>query len=208
MSRIAVLASGRGSNFRALAEAERAGVFPGRIVLLLCDREDAGAFEIAAQFGIPAGHIREDRRRARLSPETEALYLEACRAAGVEWICLAGFMRILGETLLDAYADRVLNIHPSLLPSFPGLYAQRQALEHGASVSGCTVHLVDGGVDTGPIVLQSAVPVLPGDGPEELATRILEQEHLLYPEALRRLLTESWRRDGRRLVFHNDKRGS
>ncbi len=206
MTRIAVFASGRGSNFRALAEAERAGAFPGRIVLLLCDRPDAGALAIAEEFGIPSRVIEPDRRSARLSPNTEESYVAACREAGVEWICLAGFMRILGSVLLGAYIDRVLNIHPSLLPSFPGLDAQRQAWDHGVRVSGCTVHFVDDGVDTGPIVLQTAVPALPEDGPDELAARILEQEHLLYPAALRLVLAEGWERDGRRII-HRRKKG-
>ncbi len=201
MTRIAVLASGRGSNFRALAEAERAGVFPGQIVLLLSDREDAGAFEIAKEFGIPALHISETRRRARLDPETESGYLAACREASVDWICLAGFMRILGQPLLSAFEDRVLNIHPSLLPSFPGLDAQKQAWSYGVKVSGCTVHLVDRGIDTGPIVLQRAVALDPDEGADELAGKILAQEHLLYPEALRLVLTSEWRREGRCLIF-------
>jgi phosphoribosylglycinamide formyltransferase-1 len=201
MTRIAVLASGRGSNFRALVEAERAGAFPGRIVLLLSDRQDAGAFAIAEEFEIPARHISEGKRRARLGLETEALYLDACRAACVEWICLAGFMRIIGGALLDGFPDRVLNIHPSLLPSFPGLEAQRQAWVHGAKVSGCTVHLVDRGVDTGPIVLQKSVPVLADDEPGDLAARILAEEHKLYPLALRLLLSDPWRREGRRLIY-------
>jgi phosphoribosylglycinamide formyltransferase-1 len=202
MTRIAVFASGRGSNFRALAEAERAGLFPGRIVLLLSDRSEAAALAIAAEFGIPARSIAGERTRGRLDADCEARFVAACRDAGVEWICLAGFMRILGAPLLRAYPDRVLNIHPSLLPAFPGLDAQRQAWDYGVKVSGCTVHLVDEGVDTGPVVLQRSVVCEDRDSAEDLASRILVQEHELYPEALRRLLTERWERRGRRIIFH------
>ena len=173
MTRLAVFASGRGSNFKALAAAAREGVFPGRVVLLLCDQPGAGALDIAAEYGIPARVIEGRRPAGRLGREAETAYRDACRDAGVEWICLAGFMRILGPILLEAYPDRIVNIHPALLPAFPGLEAQRQAWDYGVRVSGCTVHLVDGGVDTGPIILQRAVPVLPDDSPESLAARIL-----------------------------------
>jgi len=202
MTRIAVLASGRGSNFRALAKAGRAGSFPGEIALLISDKADAGALEIAAEFGIEGLVVQPMRPRGRLDADTERRLTDACRERDIEWICLAGFMRILGDTFLGAYKDRVVNIHPSLLPSFPGLDAQTQAWDYGVRVSGCTVHLVDRGVDTGPIVLQSAVPVMNEDGAEDLAARILEQEHRLYPEALALLLGGDWRRDGRRIVVN------
>jgi len=202
MTRIAVLASGRGSNFRALAKAGRAGSFPGEIALLISDKADAGALEIAAEFGIEGLVVQPMRPRGRLDADTERRLTDACRERDIEWICLAGFMRILGDTFLGAYEDRVVNIHPSLLPSFPGLDAQTQAWDYGVRVSGCTVHLVDRGVDTGPIVLQSAVPVMNEDGAEDLAARILEQEHRLYPEALALLLGGVWRRDGRRIVVN------
>jgi len=127
--------------------------------------------------------------------------VSALRDAGVEWVCLAGFMRLLGATFLRAFPQRVLNIHPSLLPAFPGLHAQRQALVHGVRVSGCTVHFVDDGLDSGPIVEQRTVPVRDGDDEAILAARILEQEHQAYPEALRRLLVEPWSVDGRRVRF-------
>ena len=201
MTRIAVFASGRGSNFEALAAAAQAKRFPAEICLLLSDRADAGALTLAARFGIPTAVLEPRRPRGRLDADTEREMLARCRAASAEWICLAGFMRILGEPLLSAYRDRVVNIHPSLLPAFPGLDAQRQAWDYGVTLSGCTVHLVDAGVDSGPIVLQRAVPVLPADDPEALAARILEAEHTLYPEAMARLLAGGWRREGRRLVF-------
>ena len=123
------------------------------------------------------------------------------RGAGVDWVCLAGYMRLLSPEFVAAWPRRILNIHPSLLPAFPGLDAQEQALAHGVKVSGCTVHLVDAGLDSGPIVVQRTVPVLDGDTPATLAARILEQEHQAYPEALRRLLTEPWDVEGRRLCF-------
>jgi phosphoribosylglycinamide formyltransferase-1 len=131
----------------------------------------------------------------------EARILAALEEAGAEWVCLAGYMRLLSPALLQRYRSRVLNVHPSLLPSFPGLNAQAQALEYGVKVSGCTVHLVDAGLDSGPIVLQRAVPVLEHDSTESLAERILEQEHEAYVEALERLLREEWRIVGRRVVF-------
>ncbi|MCP4548780.1 MAG: phosphoribosylglycinamide formyltransferase [bacterium] len=201
MTRIAVFASGRGSNFEALVAAERAGVFPGEIVLLLSDQPNAGALEIAAAHDIEGRVIETAKRRGRIDPDSEALYVEACRGAGVEWICLAGFMRIIGQPLLSAFTDRIVNIHPSLLPSFPGLDAQRQAWEYGVRVSGCTVHLVDAGMDTGPIILQQAVSVMEGESAGQLASRILAQEHKAYPEALRRVLTGAWHREGRRINF-------
>lgn len=201
MTRIAVLASGRGSNFEALAAAAQAGTLPAAFVLLATDQPEAGALAVAARFGIPSAVIAGRRARGRLDAECEERFLAACRAAGAEWICLAGFMRILGERFLGAYPDRVVNIHPSLLPAFPGLDAQAQAWAHGVRVSGCTVHLVDAGVDTGPIVLQRAVPVLPTDSAASLAARILVEEHRLYPEALRLLLAGGWQREGRRLLI-------
>lgn len=200
MARIAVFASGRGSNFRALAAAERAGGWPGRIVLLICDRPGAGALDIAAEFGIASRVIEPRRARGRLDDAAERACVDACREHGAEWICLAGFMRILGDTLLADYADRVVNIHPSLLPAFPGLDAQGQAWDYGVGVSGCTVHLVDRGVDTGPIVMQRAVRAEPGDTRDDLAARILEQEHRVYPEAMALLIDGRWRREGRRIL--------
>ncbi len=201
MTRIAVFASGKGSNFRALVEAGKAGAHPGEIVLLISDKPGAGALDIARDCGIETLVIEPVKPRGRLDETSELRFLEACRERAVEWICLAGFMRILGDRLLAGYADRVLNIHPSLLPSFPGLDAQTQAWEHGVGVSGCTVHFVDRGVDTGPIVLQRAVIREPEDSAADLAARILVQEHLAYAEALSRLLTGAWRRQGRRILF-------
>jgi phosphoribosylglycinamide formyltransferase-1 len=196
---VGILLSGRGSNFRALAAAMERGEVPARIALVLSNVPTAPGLEHARERGLatvclPAADFPD--RAAQ-----EMAMVEALRTAGVEWVCLAGFMRLLGPGFVRAFAHRVLNIHPSLLPSFTGLHAQRQALAHGARVSGCTVHFVDEGLDSGPIVVQRAVPILDDDDEATLAARILEQEHRAYPEALRRLLTEPWTVEGRRVRF-------
>ena len=201
MSVIGVLASGRGSNCEALLRASQEGRLKGRIALVLSDRPEAPVLDIARRFDVPARFVEPGRKGARLTPEAEAQFVRALREAGVEWVALAGFMRIVGSELLSAYAGRLVNVHPSLLPAFPGLDAQRQALEYGVRVAGCTVHLVNEGVDTGPIVLQQPVPVLPHDTVESLSERILEEEHGLYVRALNLLLTRTYRIDGRRLLF-------
>ena len=172
---------------------------PAEIVLVLSNVAEAPGLELARGLGLPAvavPHQGEPSRRAH-----EEKVLAALREAGAEWVCLAGYMRRLSPEFVAALPGRIVNIHPSLLPAFPGLHAQEQAIAHGVKVSGCTVHLVDDGLDSGPIVVQRTVPVLDGDTARTLAARILEQEHGAYPEALRRLLTEPWRVDGRRLVF-------
>jgi phosphoribosylglycinamide formyltransferase-1 len=181
--RVGVLASGRGSNFEALARAARAGHLGAVIGVLVCDHADAGAFAVASRYGIPAVHVPL-AGRGRVSADDEAQLVAVLRAHGVQLVCLAGFMRLVGRTLLQAFPHAVLNIHPALLPSFPGLQAARQAIEHGVKVSGCTVHFVTYGMDRGPIVLQAAVPVHDCDTPESLARRILEREHELYPAAV------------------------
>lgn len=160
---------------------------------------EAAGLARAREMGLPALALPHALAPGRAAHEEKVV--AALREAGAEWICLAGYMRRLSPAFVAAFPGRILNIHPSLLPAFPGLDAQRQALEHGVKLSGCTVHLVDEGLDSGPIAVQRAVPVLDGDTPETLAGRILEQEHRAYPEALRRLLTEPWRIEGRRLVF-------
>jgi len=200
MTRIGVLLSGRGSNFLALQAAIERGELPARIVLVLSNIADAPGLAKARELGIPAEAIPH-QGQPRAAQEEKVL--EALRRAEVDWVCLAGYMRLLSPAFLAAYPRRIVNIHPSLLPAFPGLDAQEQALAHGVKVSGCTVHLVDEGLDSGPIVVQRTVPVLDGDTPRTLAARILEQEHLAYPEALRRLLAEPWRIEGRRLIFED-----
>ncbi|MGH7353805.1 MAG: phosphoribosylglycinamide formyltransferase [Candidatus Rokuibacteriota bacterium] len=181
--RVGVLASGRGSNLQALLDACARTDFPARIVVVVSDRERAQALARARAAGVEAVWINPKDFGDREA--FDRALVEAFEARGVELACHAGFMRILSPVYIRAFAWRALNIHPSLLPAFPGLHASRQALEHGAKVSGATVHFTDEGVDTGPIVLQAAVPVLPDDTEETLAARILVQEHRLYPEAVR-----------------------
>jgi len=198
-AQIGVLLSGRGSNFLALQAAIDRGEVPARIVLVASNLAEAAGLERARDLGLPSlalPHRGEPNRRAH-----DEKMVAALRTAGAEWVCLAGYMRILTPVFTAAFPARILNIHPSLLPAFPGLDAQEQALQHGAKVSGCTVHLVDEGLDSGPIVVQRAVPVLDGDTVTTLSARILEAEHQAYPEALRRLLTEPWSLAGRRLIF-------
>ena len=200
MTTLGILASGRGSNCEAILHAITEGRLAARVGLILSDRPDAPVLAMAARLGAPARYLDPGRPGARLTPQGEESYVQALRDAGVEWVALAGFMRILGEVFLDSFPERVVNIHPSLLPAFPGLHAQRQALEHGVKVAGCTVHFVDRGVDTGPIILQAAVPVLDEDTEDVLAARILAEEHRLYPEALGLLASGRLRRDGRRVL--------
>ena len=180
---LGVLASGRGSNLQAILEACARPDFPARVVVVVADRERAPALEHARQHRVPAIWLNPKDFGDR------AAYDEALRRLldehRVGLVCLAGFMRILTPGLVRAYAGRIVNVHPSLLPAFPGLAAQRQALEHGVRVAGATVHFVDEGVDTGPIILQASVPVHPDDTEESLSARILVEEHRLYPEAIR-----------------------
>lgn len=197
-SRIGVLLSGRGSNFLALHAAIGRGEVPAGIVLVVSNISDAPGLARARELGLPAEAIPH-HGQPRAAHEEKVI--AALRQADAEWVCLAGYMRLLSPAFLAAFPRRIVNIHPSLLPAFPGVDAQAQALAHGVKVSGCTVHLVDEGLDSGPIVVQKTVPVLDGDTPVTLAARILEQEHRAYPEALRRLLTEPWEISGRRLVF-------
>jgi phosphoribosylglycinamide formyltransferase-1 len=196
---VAILLSGRGSNFVALAEAMERGEVPARVALVLSNEPAAAGLEAARSMGLATAAIPHRDFPGRAAHE--AAVIEAIESSGAEWICLAGYMRLLSPELVARFRGRMLNIHPSLLPAFPGLDVQARALEHGVRVSGCTVHLVDEGLDSGPIVHQRCVPVLDGDTPERLAGRILEQEHLAYPRALARLLTERWRVEGRRVVF-------
>lgn len=203
-ARLGVLLSGRGSNFLAIHAAVERDEVPARIALVVSNVVDAPGLAKARELGLPAEAIPHGGEPGRRAHEEKVL--AALRQAGVEWVCLAGYMRLLSPHFLAALPRRILNIHPSLLPAFPGLDAQAQALAHGVKVSGCTVHLVDEGLDSGPIVVQRAVPVLDGDTAGTLAARILEAEHQAYPEALRRLLTEPWRVEGRRLLFEAEDR--
>ena len=180
--RVGILLSGRGSNMVALVEAMRAGRIAAEPAIVVSNVPDALGLARASAWGIPT--VVLDHRAIKPREAHERAVLEALRAHGVELVCLAGYMRLLGATLVGAYPNRILNVHPALLPAFPGLDAQRQALEHGAKVAGCTVHFVDLQCDHGPIVLQASVPVLEDDTVETLSARILEQEHRIYPEAV------------------------
>lgn len=194
-----MFASGNGSNFESLAVAAAAGDLGGRIVALLCDRPGAPVLERARRHGIEALTPPAGAFRTRLADESS--WLAPLRERRVDVVLLAGFMRRLHATLLGPFEGRLLNIHPSLLPAFPGLDAIGQAWRHGARVTGCTVHLVEDALDSGPIVAQAAVDVRDGDTRETLEARVHEAEHVLYPAAVRRFLLERWRVDGHRLVF-------
>jgi phosphoribosylglycinamide formyltransferase-1 len=196
---LAVLASGQGGNFEALALAASRGEFPGRIAVLLCDRPDAPVIERARRLGIEVVQPPPGSHRTRIDDERP--WIEALRPRGVDLVLLAGFMRRLHDPFLAAFPDRILNIHPSLLPAFPGLDAIRRAFEHGVRVTGCTVHLVDRELDHGPIVAQRTVEVRDEDTLEGLEARMHEAEHRLYPDAVRRFLEEPWKREGARLRF-------
>ena len=198
-TRIAVLISGRGSNFVSLAEAVERGEVPARIVLVVSNEPGAAGLEKARSMGIEA--VAVPHREFATRAEHEAALLRELQRVGAQWVCLAGYMRLLTAEFVARYSQRMLNIHPSLLPSFPGLHVQQKAIDHGVKVSGCTVHLVDEGLDSGPIVVQRAVPVLDDDTAETLSARILEQEHRAYPEALGRLIREPWSIVGRRVIF-------
>lgn len=197
MKAIGVLASGRGSNLQALIAAAAAGSLGGEIAVVLSNVEGALALERARQAGIPAV-FRDHRGRRREDFDQELV--RVLQRHEVDVVCLAGFLRLLSPGFIQAFPGRILNVHPSLLPAFPGLEAQRQAWEHGVKVSGATVHLVDEGLDSGPIVLQEAVPVLDSDTPDTLARRILEAEHRIYPRAVRLLVEGHLRVEGRRVL--------
>ncbi|HYO64372.1 MAG TPA: phosphoribosylglycinamide formyltransferase [Pyrinomonadaceae bacterium] len=196
--RVGILISGRGSNMLALAEAVGAGRVPGaEVAVVLSDKPGAAGLAHAAERGIETLAVE---RRGRTREEHEREIVEALRARRVEIVCLAGYMRLLSPYFIAAFAGRILNVHPSLLPAFPGLDAQRQAVEHGVKWSGCTVHFVDDTLDGGPIIIQRAVPVSDSDTPDALAARILREEHRAYPEALALVVGGRYEIEGRRVV--------
>jgi phosphoribosylglycinamide formyltransferase-1 len=199
--RIGVLASGRGSNLQALIDAQHRGELGGEVVVVFSNVESAHALDRARRASIPAV-FRDHRGRRREDFDGEVVQI--LRAHEVSLVCLAGYMRLLSAAFVRAFEGRILNVHPALLPAFPGLHAQRQALEHGVKVSGATVHLVDAGLDSGPIVTQEAVRVLPDDTEETLAARILEAEHRIYPRAVRALLEGRCRVEGRRVIVEGE----
>jgi phosphoribosylglycinamide formyltransferase-1 len=188
MRRLAVLLSGRGSNFEAIADAVENGEIPGaEIVAVISDVPEAAGLEQARRRGLPAFAVERGKFGSRR--EHEAEILRVLEAAAPDLICLAGYMRILSPEFVARFRGRILNIHPALLPKFRGLHAQQRALEGGETVSGCTVHFVDEGTDTGPVILQRTVPVLPGDTEESLSQRILVEEHRAYPQAVAMVLS-------------------
>ena len=197
MTRIGVLASGRGSNFQALLGAQKRGELGGQLVVLVSDRSDAGALSIASENDVKAVAIPPKEFPSREAHE-EAV-VRTLEENGVELVCLAGYMRIVSAPLLKRYRGKILNIHPALLPSFPGLHGQKQALAHGAKIAGATVHFVDEGCDTGPIIMQATVPVMESDTEETLSARILLEEHKIYPQAVRLYCEGRLQVEGRRV---------
>jgi phosphoribosylglycinamide formyltransferase-1 len=205
--RVAVLASGRGSNLQAVIDAIEAGLVQARIVAVISNKKDAPALERARRHGLP--DIFVDPKPFAGRPDGREAYdralLEVLAAREVELVLLAGYMKIVTGVLVTAYANRMMNIHPSLLPSFPGLDVQKKALEWGCKLAGCTVHFVTEGVDEGPIIMQAAVPVFDDDTPEMLGARILEQEHKIYPRAVQLFAEGRLRVEGRRVLIDGGK---
>ena len=199
MLRLGVLASGRGSNLQAIIDAIEAGRLPAEVAVVLSDKEDAYALERARKHGIAEEFVEPKGHRRR--EDYDLALLDRLQAHDVDLVLLAGYMRVVGLALVEGYENRMMNIHPSLLPSFPGLHVQKKAIEHGARFSGCTVHFVNGGVDTGPIIIQAVVPVLPDDDEDALAARILVQEHKIYPEAVRLFAEGRIKVNGRKVTI-------
>ena len=201
MKRIGILLSGRGSNFEAIARQIDEGKLRAKIALVATNVEAAPGLRRAKERGLDVFCL-DAKGLSREAFDRQIIH--ALEEKAVDLICLAGFMRLLSPSFIQAFRNRILNIHPSLLPAFPGLDAQRQALEYGVKVSGCTVHFVDEGLDSGPIIMQAAVPVLDGDTEESLSARILEQEHRIYSKAIQWALDGQIRIDGRRALQRND----
>jgi phosphoribosylglycinamide formyltransferase-1 len=197
MKRLGILISGRGSNFEAIADSVASGSLQAEIAVVISNRPDARGLEIARARGLNAVSIPS---RGLDREVYDRLLLAELDRHHVDLVCLAGFMRLLSASFIRAYPNRILNIHPSLLPAFPGLDAQRQALEHGVKVSGCTVHFVDEYLDAGPIIVQTPVRILDDDTVDSLSARILKEEHRAYPEALRVVIAEKYHVEGRRVV--------
>ena len=200
LPKLGILLSGRGSNFEAIADSIKAGHLQAEIAIVISNRADAAGLESSRRRGLNAKLIPS---KGRVREEHDREVIAALKEAGVDLVCLAGYMRLLSPEFVGAFPNRVLNIHPSLLPAFPGLDAQKQALEYGAQVSGCTVHIVDEHLDHGPIIVQRAVPVLETDDERSLSARILAQEHIAYTEALRLMLSGEVAVEGRRVVRKN-----
>lgn len=201
MKFIGVLASGRGTNLQAIIDSiEQGKIKDAQIACVISDNKDAQALARARKHNIEALYIDPGPKKTWLIPEVEQKYIDALKEHNVDLVCLAGFMRILKKPFLSAFAGKIINIHPALLPAFPGLDVQRKALEYGVKFSGCTVHFVDESVDGGPIICQAVVPVLDDDTPEGLAQRILREEWRIYTEAINIVLSEKYRIEGRRVI--------
>ncbi len=199
--RLGILGSGKGSNFVAIADACASGKIPALVALVLSDVEDAGILAQARERNLPAKFIPPGKFRTKLDEDAERAFVGALQEAKVDLIVLAGFMRVLKGEFLRAFEGRIVNIHPSLLPSFPGLAAWKQALDHGVKVTGCTVHFVDAGVDAGPIIGQQTVPVLDNDTPDNLIQRIHGAEHELYPRCVAAIARGDISVQGRRVIW-------
>lgn len=188
---LGILGSGRGSNCRSILESIRAGTLPARVCVVISDVFDAPILEIAREFSVPNAYLPPGQFRTRLEPNVESDLVRMLGDAGVDLVVLAGFMRVLKSPMLEAFPRRIINIHPSLLPKFPGLEAWKQALDAGERVTGCTVHYVDEKIDHGAIIAQREVPILPNDSPETLHARIQIAEHELYPSVIAQLCAEA-----------------
>ena len=198
MKRLGILLSGRGSNFEAIADQVAAGTIGATIAVVIANRPEARGLELARECGLNAVCLPS---RGLDREVYDRMLVEELRRNQVDLVCLAGFMRLLSASFIRQFPNRILNIHPSLLPAFPGLDAQHQALAHGVRISGCTVHFVDEDLDAGPIVIQAAVPVLDEDTVDTLSARILAEEHRIYSEAIRIVLAGNYRIDGRRVIL-------
>ncbi len=202
--KLGILVSGRGSNLQAIIDNIEKGALSAEIAAVISDQADAYALERARKHSIPAVHVSAKGYRGKRDAY-DALLVKEMRNRGVELVCLAGFMRIITPTLISAFPGRILNIHPALLPSFPGLHVQKAALEHGVKFSGCTVHFVDEGMDTGPIIIQAVIPVLDDDTEDSLSARILKQEHRIYSRAIQLYAEGRLSIDGKRVSASGDK---
>lgn len=199
--RLGILGSGKGSNAASIADACASGLIPGQVALVITDVPDAGILDQARRRGLEAIYIPPGKFRTKLDETAEAAFIEALQKAQIDLVVLAGFMRILKGEFLRTFANRVVNIHPALLPAFPGLEAWKQALDYGVKVTGVTVHFVDQGIDTGPIIIQETVPVLAGDTPETLHARMQEVERKIYPAAIAALARGEIRVAGRQTIW-------
>ncbi len=200
--RLGILISGRGSNFEAIANSIARRKLDAEIAIVISNRANAGGLEIARERGIP---MRVIESRGMEREVYDRMVIDELRTHDVELVCLAGFMRLLSASFIQAFPNRVLNIHPSLLPAFPGLDAQRQALEHGVKITGCTVHVVDEFLDSGPILIQSAVPVLDTDTVESLSARVLAQEHVIYSKAIQLIVDDRVTLEGRHALIREEE---